>query len=213
MKFSYVREPQEILRRSFAQVEAACDLTDLPSHLHAIALRVAHSCAMPEILSELAWRGEVGTIGHAALRQGAAILTDCRMVESGISRERLPKSTSIQCFLDAEGGNEYALSKGITRSAAGVTLWRARIGGTLLVIGNAPTALFRLLELLQEGMTPPALVLAFPVGFVGAAESKRALVESDGEFPYCTLLGRFGGSALAVAAVNALTILPTASTS
>lgn len=204
MKFTYVREPGEILRRSFAQVESACDLARLPSHLHSVALRLAHSCAMPEILSRLAWQGEVGTIGHTLLRRGAPIFTDCRMVASGISKDRLPEITSIRCFLDAEGTSAYALSEGMTRSAAGITLWKERIGGTVLVIGNAPTALFRLLELVQEGITPPALVLAFPVGFVGAAEAKQALVEFAGDIPFCTLLGRYGGSALAAAAVNAL---------
>ena len=201
MKLSYVRAPEEILSRSFAAVTEASDLSALPADLHPLALRLVHSCAMPEILSRLAWQGEVGAIGNALLSRGAPILTDCRMAASGISRARY---SSIECFLDAKDCDDFARKEGMTRSAAGVSLWQERITGSLVVIGNAPTALFRLLELMQEGVAKPALILAFPIGFIGAAESKQALVENAGATPYCTLLGRFGGSALAAAAVNAL---------
>ncbi|MCY4035691.1 MAG: precorrin-8X methylmutase [Hyphomicrobiales bacterium] len=201
MKSSYTRAPEEILRRSFAQVSEACDLACLPADLHDVALRLVHACAMPEIVDRLAWRGNIGAIGNELLSKGTLILTDCRMAASGISRARRSR---IDCFLDADGCSAFALSENMTRSAAGVYLWRDRIGGSIVAIGNAPTALFQLLELIEEGIEPPALLLAFPIGFVGAAESKQALVENDGDFPFCSLLGRFGGSALAAAAVNAL---------
>ena len=207
MKFSYARAPEEILRRSFAQVEAVSDLSRLPPDLHPIALRLVHACAMPEIIASLAWRGEVGAVGRELLKRNAPILADCRMVTAGISRKHVGDAP-LSCFLDAEGADAHARAHGITRSAAGVELWRTRIGGALVVIGNAPTALFRLLELLEEGVPPPALLLAFPVGFVGAAESKQALAEQGGDMPFLTLLGRFGGSALAAAAANALAMPP-----
>ena len=209
MKFSYTRAPEEIVRRSFAQVSQACDLARLPADLHGVALRLVHACAMPEIVDRLAWRGNVGAIGNELLSRGAPILTDCRMAASGISHAQ---HSRIDCFLDAGGCDALALREHITRSAAGVRLWRERIGGSIVVFGNAPTALFQLLELIEEGIKPPALLLAFPIGFVGAAESKQALVESEGDFPFCSLLGRFGGSALAAAAVNALANPPKAST-
>lgn len=201
MRLSYTRAPEEILRRSFAQVSEACDLTHLPADLHDVALRLVHACAMPEIVDRLAWRGNIGAVGNELLSKGTPIFTDCRMVASGISRAQ---HSRIKCFLDADGCDAFALCENITRSAAGVYLWRKRIGGSIVVIGNAPTALFQLIELIEEGIEPPALLLAFPIGFVGATESKQALVESNGNFPFCSLLGRFGGSALAVASVNAL---------
>ena len=209
MKFSYTRTPEEILRRSFAQVSEACDLTRLPADLHGVALRLVHACAMPEIIDRLVWRGDVGAIGNELLSGGVPIFTDCRMAASGIS---LVQHSRIDCFLDAGDCDALALREHITRSAAGVSLWRERIGGSIVVIGNAPTALFQLLELIEEGIDPPALLLAFPIGFVGATESKQALVESEGDFPFCSLLGRFGGSALAAAAVNALVNPPKTST-
>ena len=207
MSLPHVREPEEILRRSFAQVEAACDLSRLPPGLHPLALRLVHACAMPEIVSNLAWQGDVGGVGHALVRRRAPILADCRMAAAGISRAALG-NPPVRCFLDAEGVSAHARAHAMTRSAAGVDLWRDRLGGALAVFGNAPTALFRLLELLREGAAKPALILAFPVGFVGAAESKQALTQHAGDIPYCTLLGRFGGSALAAAAVNALATPP-----
>ena len=203
MKFSHVRAPEEILRLSFARARAECDLSRLPPDLHAIALRLVHACAMPQILANLAWQGEVGSIGASLLQKQAPILVDCRMLAGGITRTRV-ENAPIHCFLDAEGVDAHARARAITRSAAGVDLWQERLGGAIMVIGNAPTALFRLLELMREGAEPPALILAFPVGFIGAAESKLALTRHAGTVPFCTLLGDFGGSALAAAAVNAL---------
>ena len=203
MKFAYLREPGDILRRSFAQAETACDLSRLPDGLRPLALRLVHACAMPEIVPRLAWQGDIAATGGALLHSGAPILADCRMAAGGISAAARRRSP-VHCFLDADGADTHARAQAMTRSAAGVDLWRHRLDGALVVFGNAPTALFRLLELLHEGIAPPALILAFPVGFVGAAESKQALTEHAGDIPFCTLLGRFGGSALAAAAVNAL---------
>ena len=209
MTFSYVRAPKEILHRSFEQASEACDLNHLPVDLHGIALRLVHACAIPEIVDRLAWRGDVGKVGYELLSRGAPILTDCRMAASGIS---IVQRSRVGCFLDADGCNDFALRKNMTRSAAGVYLCRKQISGSIVVIGNAPTALFQLLELIEVGIKPPALLLAFPIGFVGATESKQALVENNSDFPFCSLLGRFGGSALAAAAVNALGTLSKAQT-
>jgi precorrin isomerase len=159
---------------------------------------------MPEILPELAWTPDAFDAGHRALAAGRPILVDAAMVAAGIQRERLPADNPIVCTLGDPDVAQRAAAAGTTRSAAAVDLWRDRLEDAVVAIGNAPTALFRLLELLGEGVPPPALVLAFPLGFIGAAEAKEALMHYRPRLPYIALRGRRGGSALAAAAVNAL---------
>lgn len=200
----YLRDPAEITRRSFEIVRSEAELDGLPEALQDIAVRLVHACGMPDIVADLAWRPGVVEEARAALRSGAPVLADCRMVADGVIRERLPAGNQILCTLDDPEVPALARHLATTRSAAAVELWQADLAGAVVAIGNAPTALFRLLELLAEGAARPAAILAFPVGFVGAAESKEALIEADFDLPYLTLRGRRGGSALAAAAVNAL---------
>jgi precorrin-8X/cobalt-precorrin-8 methylmutase len=200
----YLRDPAEITRRSFELVRAETDLSALPPALGEVALRLVHACGMPDIVTDLAWRDGVADAGRAALMAGAPVLADCRMVADGVIRDRLAAGNRVLCRLDVPEVPEAARRLGTTRSAAAVDLWRDDLEDAVVAIGNAPTALFRLLELLDDGAPAPAAILAFPVGFVGAAESKQALIEADLDIPYLTLRGRRGGSALAAAAVNAL---------
>ena len=200
----YLKDPDEIYRRSFRAVRAATDLTGLPDDLSGVAVRLVHACAMPEIVARLAWQGTVVAAANAALAAGAPVLTDARMVREGIIRTRLPAANRLICPLADGDLAEPAERLGTTRSAAAVDLWRPHLAGAVVAIGNAPTALYRLLEVLAEGAPMPAAIFAFPVGFIGAAESKEALIGARTEIPYLTLRGRFGGSALAAAAVNAL---------
>ncbi len=202
--FDYLRDPKEITRRSFATARRECDLSALPDDLGGIALRLVHACGMPDIVAELAWDGAVGSAGRAALAAGAPVIADGRMTADGVIRNRLPADNQVLCPLADESVPGLAHEGGTTRSAAAVELWRPHLDGAVVAIGNAPTALFRLLEVLAEGSAKPAAILAFPVGFIGAAESKQALIGAEAGIPYLTLRGRRGGSALAAAAVNAL---------
>jgi precorrin isomerase len=202
--FDYLRDPKEIYRKSFERLRNECDLSAIPEALEPIALRLVHACAMPDILTDLAWDGEPAAAGAAALDRGAAVIADCRMAADGVIRDRLPAHNPVLCPLGDARVPELARAQSTTRSAAAVELWRGDLDGAVVAIGNAPTALFRLLEVLLDGAPRPALILGFPVGFVGAAESKQALIEADLGIPYVTLRGRRGGSALAAAAVNAL---------
>ena len=202
----YLRDPQEITRRSFELVRGACDLSGLAPAEGALAVRLVHACGMPDILGELAWGGAVVAAGHGALASGKPVLVDARMVAEGITRAFLPADNEILCTLQAPGVAERAKAQGTTRSAAALEAWRPHLAGAVVAIGNAPTALFRLLEMLRDGAPRPAAILAFPVGFVGAAESKEALIAAGLDIPYVALRGRRGGSALAAAAVNALAL-------
>ncbi len=200
----YLRDPDEIHRRSFEIVRAETDLGRLPESLHDVAVRIVHACGMPDVAADLDWRGDPGRAGRAALAGGRPILTDSRMVAEGVIRARLPADHPVRCFLGEPGLAAEARRAATTRSAAAVDRWLPHLEGAVIAIGNAPTALFRLLERLGEGAPPPAVILAFPVGFVGAAESKRTLAATAGGPPFLTLHGRRGGSAMAAAAVNAI---------
>jgi precorrin-8X/cobalt-precorrin-8 methylmutase len=200
----WIRDPAEIYRRSFAILRSELDLARLAPEDSDIALRVAHASGMVEAADALVFASGPGEAGHAALAQGAPILCDAGMVASGILRARLPAKNAIVCRIDAPETIARAKERGTTRAAAAVELWDDVLAGSIVAIGNAPTALFRLLERLADGAPRPAAILAFPVGFVGAAESKAALIESGIDIPYVTLPGRRGGSAMAAAAVNAL---------
>jgi precorrin isomerase len=200
----YLRDPQEITRRSFAIVRAEAALDPLPPDIAAIAVRLVHACGMPDIVAALEWDGDVAGAGRAALVAGAPVIVDANMVVHGVIRDRLPKSNRVICTLSDRSVPALAESARTTRSAAAVDLWRPHLEGAVIAIGNAPTALYRLIELLRDGAPKPAAILAFPVGFVGAAESKQALIDARLGIPYLTLGGRRGGSALAAAAVNGL---------
>jgi precorrin-8X/cobalt-precorrin-8 methylmutase len=189
-------DPAAIYRASFAAIRAEVALDGVPPDLHDLVIRVVHACGMPDIVADMAWSNGAGTVGRTALAAGAAILVDAEMVSHGVIRRKL-RGNRVVCTL-----NEVTEHAGTTRSAAAVELWRETLPGAVVAIGNAPTALFRLLDLLAEGWPRPALILGFPVGFVGAAESKQALAGSG--LPFVTLHGRRGGSAMAAAAVNAL---------
>jgi precorrin-8X/cobalt-precorrin-8 methylmutase len=199
----WIRDPAEIYRRSFAILRGELDLARLAPEDADIALRVAHASGMVEAADALVFDGAPGKEGRAALARGRPILCDAGMVASGIVAARLPSKNEIVCAIDAPEARARAEALGTTRAAAAVDLWD-RLDGAIVAIGNAPTALFRLLERLVEGAPRPAAILAFPVGFVGAAESKAALMEAGLGVPYVTLPGRRGGSAMAAAAVNAL---------
>ena len=203
---AYLRDPDEIYRRSFEAVRRETDLSAIPEDLTDIALRLVHATAMPDLVRDLRSSPGAGTAGRAALASGAPIIADCKMVADGIRADLVAGRNEIICALDGTGTAVYASERKTTRAAAGMALARSRIDGGVIAIGNAPTALFALLDEIEEGAGKPALILGFPVGFIGAAESKQALAEADIGVPFITLAGRFGGSALAAAAVNALLI-------
>ncbi len=206
--FDYVRDPAEIYRRSFAAIEAAADLSRFKGAERAMAVRLIHACGMAEIAADLVLSGDPAQAGRAALAAGAPILVDAEMVARGVIAHRLPANNRIICTLNDDGVRERAATLGTTRSAAAVDAWVPHLAGAVVAIGNAPTALFRLLELLAEGAPKPTVILGFPVGFIGAAESKQALIDHAGDIPFTTLPGQKGGSALAAAAVNALCPAP-----
>jgi len=201
---NYIRDGNEIYRRSFSLIRAEANLETLPADLVSVAVRLIHTCGMTDIVSELVASPEAGQIGRAALISGCPILCDAQMVAEGITRKRLPADNVVICTLNAPEVPALAQQIGNTRSAAAMELWRPHLSGSVVAIGNAPTALFRLLEMLDDGCPKPALILGFPVGFVGAAESKAELAAESRGVPFITLQGRRGGSAMAAAAVNAL---------
>ena len=202
----YVRDPAEITRLSFAAIRREADLSGLPADIEPMALRMIHACGMVDLPDDLAFSPGAGNVGRDALAKGAPILTDVAMVAQGIAARRLSSGNKVLCMLSQNDIEARAREAGITRSAAGVELWRPRLSGAIVAIGNAPTALFRLLEILGGEAARPALVIATPPGFIGAAESKAALIANDLDLPYVVLKGRRGGSALAAAAVNGLVI-------
>ena len=200
----YIRDGQEIYRNSFSIIRAEARLDTIPADLEKLAVRVIHACGMVEVIEDLRFSPGAGKAGRDALAAGAPILCDARMVSEGITRTRLPANNEIICTLHDEGVREMALELGNTRSAVALELWRPHLEGGVVVIGSAPTALFYLLEMLDAGAPKPALILGFPVGFVGAAESKAMLAADSRGVPFVIMQGRRGGSAMAVAAVNAL---------
>ncbi len=200
----YIKDGPEIYKRSFAIIRSEAELDRLPKDMEVVAVRMIHACGMTDLCSALDFDPSVVGVGRAALRAGAPILSDAKMIASGITRTRLPADNDVICTLADEAVPALAKTIGNTRSAAALDLWRPHIEGAVVVIGNAPTALFRLLELLDDGWPKPAVILGLPVGFVGAVESKEELARDSRGVPYLTLHGRRGGSAMAVAAVNAI---------
>jgi precorrin-8X/cobalt-precorrin-8 methylmutase len=205
-RFEYLRDPAAIYRESFAAIRREAHLDRLPSDVADIAVRLIHACGMIDIAQDLAFADEVAAAARAALTTGAPVFCDSAMVAAGIMRDRLRAKNDVLCTLANPRVPTLAEQLATTRSAAAVELWLDRLDGAVIAIGNAPTALFHLLELLGKGAPRPAAILAFPVGFVGAAESKEALIANSFGVPYLTLRGRRGGSALAAAAVNALIV-------
>lgn len=205
MSYDYVKDGAEIYRQSFATIAAEADLDRVPEDLRAVAVRMIHASGQIDLLDDLAWSDGLASAATSALRQGGPILCDSRMVASGIIRSRLPHDNQIHCLLDDPRLDGLAARLGTTKTAAAVELWRPHLPGALVAIGNAPTALFHLLEIIEEEHAlAPAAVLGIPVGFVGAAESKRALADNTLGLNYLVVHGRRGGSAVTVAAVNAL---------
>ena len=203
MTRDYIRDGAAIYDRSFATIRAEAALSHLTPVEARIAVRVIHACGMVEIGPALRFTPGFAGAARAALQAGAPILCDSKMVASGITRARLPAGNAVLCTLDDPATPALARQLGNTRSAAALQLWGDRLGGAVVAIGNAPTALFHLLELLDAGASPPAAIIGLPVGFVGAAESKDALM-AEAHLPSLVLPGRRGGSAMAVAAVNAI---------
>jgi precorrin-8X/cobalt-precorrin-8 methylmutase len=200
----YVRDGAEIYRRSFATIRAEAALSGLPVDVARVAVRMIHACGMVDLVADLAYSVDVVAKARAALLAGAPLLCDAAMIAAGVTRRRLPAANEIICTLADPRVPGLAASLATTRSAAALELWRGQLDGAVVAIGNAPTALFRLLELIDLGGPRPAAILGLPVGFVGAVESKVELVRHPAGVPYLTVHGRRGGSALAVAAVNAI---------
>jgi precorrin-8X/cobalt-precorrin-8 methylmutase len=204
LRYSYLRDPDEITRASFAAIAGEADFASVPEELQGMALRLAHAAGDTSIVANLVASPGAAAAGRAALAAGAPILTDAAMVAAGISKKTLPARNRVLCFLRDRRVPALARRLGTTRSAAALELARPELAGAVAAIGNAPTALFHLLEMIEAGARRPALILGFPVGFIGAVEAKAALAENALGLPYIALLGRRGGSALAAAAVNAL---------
>ncbi|MCB1369744.1 MAG: precorrin-8X methylmutase [Rhodobacteraceae bacterium] len=202
----YERDPERIYASSFETVRREADLRAMPPDVAELAVRVIHASGMVDLASDLAFSADCVAAGRAALEAGAPILCDCAMVASGVIRRALPAANDIVVTLNDPEVADRARAEGTTRSAAAVELWRDRLDGAVVAIGNAPTALFRLLEGLDAGWPRPSVILGFPVGFVGAAESKAELAHDPRGIPFATLRGRRGGSAMASAAVNALAL-------
>ena len=202
--FGYLKDPQAIYRASFDAIEAEADLAAIPPDMRSVTKRVIHACGMTDIIGDLCWSTDAVTAGTTALQTGAPVLCDTRMVAAGIMAARLPAKNTLLTAVEQDGADEMATRDNTTKSAGGIAALADQLPGALVIIGNAPTALFRVLELAVNPAMRPALVLGFPVGFIGAAESKAALINNTLGLPFIALKGRRGGSAMAAAALNAL---------
>ena len=205
MTVDYLRDPKAIYNQSFATIRREADLSNFTEDIANIAVRLIHACGMTDIVNDIIYSPDAASSAREALKQGAPVLCDARMVAEGIISSRLPANNEVVCWNKHPECAPLANKMGTTLSAAAVEFWRPQLAGAIVVVGNAPTTLFRLLEVLAEGVEPPAVIFGFPVGFVGAAESKELLVNQCREsIPFMTLSGRRGGSAIAAAAVNAV---------
>lgn len=203
-RYDYLTDGGEIYRRSFATIRAESDLTGVPTSAEKLAVRMIHATGQTDLTDDLRVHADLVTAARTALRSGAPIFTDANMVASGVTRTRLPAGNEVICLLRDPRVAELAQRWNTTRSAAAVSLWGERLNGAVVAIGNAPTALFHLLELISAGGPRPAAIVGVPVGFIGARESKEALLQHDAGIPYLVVRGRRGGSALAAAAINAI---------
>lgn len=204
MAFDYLKDGAAIYARSFAIIREEADLSGFPEDIATVVVRMIHACGMTDLPGDVACSPDFAARARAALRDGAPVLCDSRMVADGVTRSRLPRDNRVLCTLADPEVPALARRLGTTRTAAALELWRPDVEGAVVAIGNAPTALFRLLELLDAGWPRPAAIVGIPVGFVGAAESKAALAADSRGVPFLTLHGRRGGSAIAAAAVNAI---------
>ncbi|MFE3107083.1 precorrin-8X methylmutase [Kitasatospora indigofera] len=200
----YEKDGAAIYRESFATIRAEADLAGLPADVSQVAVRMIHACGMTDLVEDLLWSPGVVADARRALRAGAPVLCDVSMVASGVTRKRLPADNEVICTLSDPSVPELAKKMGNTRSAAAMELWLPRLEGAVVAVGNAPTSLFRLLELIEAGAPRPAAVIGVPVGFIGAAESKQALAEHPSRLEHLVVRGRRGGSAMAAAAINAI---------
>lgn len=200
----YLRDAGEIYRQSFATIRAEADLSRFPEDVARVVVRMIHTCGQVDLSEHVAFTPGVVTATHAALAAGAPILCDASMVAAGITAARLPAGNEVVSLVTDPRAAELAVRRDTTRSAAGVELWADKMGGAVLAIGNAPTALFRLLELIDDGVPAPVAVLGGPVGFVGSDQSKQELIDNPRGMDYLVVRGRRGGSAMAAAAVNAI---------
>lgn len=202
---NYLRNPAEIYARSFEIIRSETDLSSIPRDAQDIAVRIIHSCGMPEIVSELMITEDFTSAARKAFANKRPILVDVEMVHHGIIARQLPESVKIICTLNDPRAREIGIAQSITRTAASTQLWKENLEDSIVVIGNAPTALFALLEMIDAGSVKPACIVGMPVGFVGAAESKQELIANSRGLPFATIKGRKGGSAMASSVVNALT--------
>lgn len=200
----YIRDPAEIYKQSFMTIRREVDLSNLPNGMEAVFVRLIHACGMVDLVDDIAFSEGAFEAGVKALKSGAPVFVDVEMVAHGIIRRLLPAANDVICMLNDARVRPHAAEISNTRSAAQVDFWTDRLEGAVVAIGNAPTALFRLLENIAAGGPMPALVLGFPVGFVGAAESKDLLIANQWGIPFIAVKGRRGGSAMAAAAVNAI---------
>ena len=203
-RYDYVTDGAEIYRRSFATIRAETDLSGVPESAEKLAVRMVHATGQTDLTTDLRIHVDLVPAARAALEAGAPVLTDANMVASGVTRARLPAGNDVICLLRDPRVGELARRWNTTRSAAAVSLWGDELDGAVVAIGNAPTALFHLLELITSGCPRPAAIVGVPVGFIGAMESKEALLQHETGIPYLVVRGRRGGSALAAAAVNAI---------
>ena len=203
--YDYIKDPAAIYAKSFETVRSETDLEQFPEDLRAVVIRVVHACGMPEIVDDIRFHPDFAKAAAASLKDGNPVLCDCEMVRNGIIQRMLPSDNKRICTLNNHDTPDLANALGTTRSAAAVEHWKSDLENAVVVIGNAPTTLFHLMEMIQSGGPKPAAIVGFPVGFVGAAESKQALYDLDLDIPFITLLGRRGGSAMASAVINGIT--------
>ncbi len=197
---TYLNDPAAIYAQSFEIIRREADLSAIPMKARHIAIRMIHACGMPEIAPDIVVSDDFMLASLTAMTRGATVLVDAEMVRHGI----IDKSLNVECLLNDPRARELGLAKGITRSAAAVSLWRDRLAGSIVAIGNAPTALFTLMEMIDGGAAKPSAIIAMPVGFVGAMESKQELIGNPRGIPFIALQGRRGGSAIAAAVINAI---------
>ena len=200
----YVRDPEAIYSQSFKTIDSLQELQGLDTEIREVAIRIVHACGMADVVADLRWSDNFVSAGRTALKGGAQIFCDVKSLKNSIMERLLPENAGIRCDIDREECRERALREICTRAAAQVDLWGEQMEGSIIVIGNAPTTLFRLLEYIDNGGARPALIIGFPVGFVGAAESKAELAANPRGVPFMTLMGRRGGTAMAAACMNAV---------